>query len=90
MSTTYVIVKFNALENAYDVGISVQHRGRFKVFEVEIAQASQVVSTNVEIVTSAWTLLKNDISNWIDRVNAGQYLAGSEFVPQEDGTLVIL
>ena len=48
------------------------------------------MSTNeVEIVTLAWNALQESVSAWMGDVDAGNYLIGSTFIPQEDGTIVI-
>ena len=84
--TTYVVTKLNVFDTVYDVGISVQHKGKFKIFESQLSKTSEM--TNFEAVTTAWTLLKDDVNVWIARIDVGDDLTGVLFTPQEDGTLV--
>jgi hypothetical protein len=90
MTTTYVVVKLNTLDSTYDVGISTQHHGKFKIFEAQVPRVEFEAKTNLEIVTSAWTLVKDDISTWIDRIDTGDDFVGRMFTPQDDGTLEFL
>lgn len=73
------------LENTYRVGFAVEHMDKVKFVQTNI---SSLATTEVGIITEAWAVLKNEIDTWIGRVDVGNYLTGSTFTPQEDGTLV--
>jgi len=84
---TYRVTRCDLVEpNMYSVGIGAEYANKFKYFETRVSSMS---TNEVEIVTLAWNALQESVSAWMGDVDAGNYLIGSTFIPQEDGTIVI-
>lgn len=83
---TYRVTRCDLVEpNVYSVGIGAEYTNKFKYFETRVSSTS---TNEAEIVTRAWTALQESVSAWTGHVDTGNYLTGSTFTPQEDGTLV--
>ena len=89
MSTpVYRIIRCDPIaENNYDVAITVDYKtNKMKFFQTRVTTTAQ---SELDIVTMAWAVLKPEVVVWMARVDADNYLAGSTFVPLDDGTLVL-
>ena len=47
-------------------------------------------TSEVDIVAMAWALLKDKVDTWKLRVQAGEFIQGRLFTPQDDGTIVLV
>ena len=85
---SYRITQCEPIENDnYIVGIHVEYNSKYKYFQTIVMTLS---TSEVDIVAMAWALLKDKVDTWKLRVQAGEFIQGRLFTPQDDGTIVLV
>jgi len=86
MAVTYRIIQIEEQSpGVYYLNFQVEYMMKVKMFSCTLTTTS---TTQAQICTEGWALIKDDVQVFITQVTNGTWLQGSSFVPQDDGTLI--
>jgi hypothetical protein len=85
MGVTYRVIEIEQIGDQSKVIIQVGYMGKYKILTSTIPTDGQ---TQAQLCTLAWQNVKSEADLFVTQVTNGNFLIGSVFTPQEDGTIL--